>query len=169
MRQIITKLCPDHGSNTEGYLSSTKSNTYPHWLKGSVNPNHSDLNIGVSTVTHTPEGTWKYVIPSIHQHIMKGNVEGMTEDKVVPKTSLNFTTSRLSGTHQAPLSLYQDSYRNSYGEHTRHDAIPRWKSPRGGVNRAKLKFSKIITTTSRVSVRNITETAREGEKQIASK
>ena len=31
----------------------------------------------------------------------------------------------------------------------------------GGVNRAKLKFSKIITTTSRVSVRNINESARE--------
>jgi hypothetical protein len=33
----------------------------------------------------------------------------------------------------------------------------------GGVNRAKLKFSKIITTTSRVSVRNINESARERE------
>jgi hypothetical protein len=32
------------------------------------------------------------------------------------------------------------------------------------VNRAKLKFSKIITTTSRVSVRNIIESAREGVK-----
>jgi hypothetical protein len=30
-----------------------------------------------------------------------------------------------------------------------------------GVNRAKLKFSKIITTTSRVSVRNIIESTRE--------
>jgi hypothetical protein len=30
----------------------------------------------------------------------------------------------------------------------------------GGVNRAKLKFSKIITTTSRVSVRNINESVR---------
>jgi hypothetical protein len=39
----------------------------------------------------------------------------------------------------------------------------------GGVNRAKLKFSKIITTTSRVSVRNIIESAREDAKQIASK
>jgi hypothetical protein len=29
-----------------------------------------------------------------------------------------------------------------------------------GVNRAKLKFFKIITTTSRVSVRNINESAR---------
>jgi hypothetical protein len=38
----------------------------------------------------------------------------------------------------------------------------------GGVNRAKLKFSKIITTTSRVSVRNIIESVREGVKQIAS-
>jgi hypothetical protein len=37
------------------------------------------------------------------------------------------------------------------------------------VNRAKLKFSKIITTTSRVSVRNVIKSAREGAKQIASK
>jgi hypothetical protein len=29
-----------------------------------------------------------------------------------------------------------------------------------GVNRAKLKFSKIITTTSRVSVKNMNESAR---------
>jgi hypothetical protein len=33
-----------------------------------------------------------------------------------------------------------------------------------GVNRAKLKFSKIITTTSRVSVRNINESARARER-----
>jgi hypothetical protein len=37
-----------------------------------------------------------------------------------------------------------------------------------GVNRAKLKFIKLITTTSRVSVRNIIESVREGAKQIAS-
>jgi hypothetical protein len=39
----------------------------------------------------------------------------------------------------------------------------------GGVNRAKLKFTNINTTTSRVSVRNKNESAREGAKQIASK
>jgi hypothetical protein len=39
----------------------------------------------------------------------------------------------------------------------------------GGVNRAKLKFTNINTTTSRVSVRNINESVREGEKQIVSK
>jgi hypothetical protein len=38
-----------------------------------------------------------------------------------------------------------------------------------GVNRAKLKFTKLITTTSRVSIRNIIESVREGAKQIASK
>jgi hypothetical protein len=42
------------------------------------------------------------------------------------------------------------------------------KSPRGGVNRANLKFTNLITTTSRVSVRNIFESEREGAKQIAS-
>jgi hypothetical protein len=38
----------------------------------------------------------------------------------------------------------------------------------GGVNRANLKFTKLITTTTRVSVRNIIESEREGAKQIAS-
>jgi hypothetical protein len=37
------------------------------------------------------------------------------------------------------------------------------------VNRANLKFINLSTTTSRVSVRNVNESAREGEKQIASK
>jgi hypothetical protein len=37
----------------------------------------------------------------------------------------------------------------------------------GGVNRAKLKFTKLITTTSWVSVRNIIESVREGAKEIA--
>ena len=39
----------------------------------------------------------------------------------------------------------------------------------GGVNRAKLKFTNINTTTSLVSVRIINESVREGAKQIASK
>jgi hypothetical protein len=38
-----------------------------------------------------------------------------------------------------------------------------------GVNRAKLKFTKLITTTSQVSIRNVSESEREGEKQIVSK
>jgi hypothetical protein len=38
----------------------------------------------------------------------------------------------------------------------------------GGVNRAKLKFTKLITSTSRVSVKNNNESEREGAKQIAS-
>jgi hypothetical protein len=36
----------------------------------------------------------------------------------------------------------------------------------GGVNRANLKFTNLITTTSRVSVRNRNESEREGAKQI---
>jgi hypothetical protein len=39
----------------------------------------------------------------------------------------------------------------------------------GGVNRANLKFINLSTTTSRVTVRNINESEREGEKQIVSK
>jgi hypothetical protein len=55
--------------------------------------------------------------------MMKDDAEGMTEDKSILKTFLNFTTSRLSGTQQAPLHLYQNSYRNPYGKRTRRDAI----------------------------------------------
>jgi hypothetical protein len=39
----------------------------------------------------------------------------------------------------------------------------------GGVNRSNLKFINLSTTTSRVSVRNMNESERKGEKQIASK
>jgi hypothetical protein len=42
------------------------------------------------------------------------------------------------------------------------------KVAKRGVNRVKLKFTKLITTTSRVSVRNIIESEREGAKQITS-
>jgi hypothetical protein len=38
----------------------------------------------------------------------------------------------------------------------------------GGVNRANLKFTNLITTTSRVSVRNNNESEKEGAKQIVS-
>jgi hypothetical protein len=38
----------------------------------------------------------------------------------------------------------------------------------GGVNRANLKFTNLSTTTSRVSVRNMNESEREGAKQIVS-
>jgi hypothetical protein len=37
-----------------------------------------------------------------------------------------------------------------------------------GVNRVNLKFTNLITITSRVSVRNRNESEREGVKQIAS-
>jgi hypothetical protein len=37
------------------------------------------------------------------------------------------------------------------------------------VNRANLKFINLSTTTSRVSVRNINESKRKGQKQIAGK
>jgi hypothetical protein len=42
------------------------------------------------------------------------------------------------------------------------------KSRLEGVNRANLKFTNLITTTSRFSVRNIIKSEREGAKQITS-
>jgi hypothetical protein len=55
--------------------------------------------------------------------MMEGDAEGMTKDEAVLKMSLNLTMSWLSGTHQVPLRLYQNSYRNLYGKQMRHDAI----------------------------------------------
>jgi hypothetical protein len=47
--------------------------------------------------------------------------------------------------------------------------IPESRLEGGGVNRANLKFLNLSTTTSRVSVRNMNESERDGEKQIVSK
>jgi hypothetical protein len=48
----------------------------------------------------------------------------------------------------------------------KHRALIPIESRLVGVYRANLKFTKLITTTSRVSVRNINESEREGAKQI---
>jgi hypothetical protein len=51
----------------------------------------------------------------------------------------------------------------------KHQAlIPIESRLEGGVNRVNLKFTNLSTTTSRVSVRNINESEREGAKQIVS-
>jgi hypothetical protein len=50
----------------------------------------------------------------------------------------------------------------------KHWALIPIQSRLEGVNRAKLKFTKLIITTSRVSVRNISESEREGAKQNVS-
>jgi hypothetical protein len=50
----------------------------------------------------------------------------------------------------------------------KHRALIPIESRLEGVNRAKLKFTKLITTTSWVSVRNRNESEREGAKQIVS-
>jgi hypothetical protein len=54
---------------------------------------------------------------------------------------------------------------NLYLSATRCDSESRLE----GVNRANLKFINLSTTTSRVSVRNMNESEREGEKQITRK
>jgi hypothetical protein len=60
---------------------------------GLDNPSRRDLNIGVSTVTHTPEGTGQYAVTGIRLRVMKGDAKGTTEDEVVLETSLNLTLS----------------------------------------------------------------------------
>ena len=50
----------------------------------------------------------------------------------------------------------------------KHRALIPIESRLEGVNRVNLNFINLSTTTSRVSVRNIIESEREGAKQIAS-
>jgi hypothetical protein len=67
---------------------------------------------------------------------------------------------------ESPLPWREDDapvFRPSNGS---RNGCPADSRLEGGVNRAKLKFININTTTSRVSVRNINESAREGAKQI---
>jgi hypothetical protein len=66
-----------------------RSGVYPHRPVGPVNPDHGDLSIEVSTVTHTLEGIWQYAVPGIRLRMMEGDAGGMTEYEAVMKTSLN--------------------------------------------------------------------------------
>jgi hypothetical protein len=87
-----------------------RSGEYPRRPVGPLNPSCGDLSIRVSIVTHTPEGMGQYAIPGVRLRMMEGDAEGMTEYEAVLKTSVNLTTSQLSGTHQAPLRLHKNSY-----------------------------------------------------------
>jgi hypothetical protein len=60
---------------------------------GPDDPGSKDLSIGVSTVTHTPEGMRQYAIPDVRLRMMKGDAKGMTEDEVILKTSLSHAMS----------------------------------------------------------------------------
>jgi hypothetical protein len=44
--------------------------------------------------------------------MMKGDDKGMMEYEALLKTPLNLTSNLLGRTHQAPLRLYRNSYRN---------------------------------------------------------
>jgi hypothetical protein len=60
---------------------------------GPNDPGHRDLNIRVSTVTHTLEGMGQYVVLDVRLRMMKGDAKGMTEDEDVLKTSLSHAMS----------------------------------------------------------------------------
>jgi hypothetical protein len=80
----------------------------------------------------------------------------------------------IAGTGPASFGLAQphSAVPRCVRPHPRRPRVPRAGESRlegGGVNRANLKFINLSTTTSRVSVRNINESEREGEKQIVSK
>jgi hypothetical protein len=91
-----------------------------------------------------------------------------------PQTSV---FDRLAPPVQDRLRAAESGHQAQAQQDCRNTRPPRPTNPAGGhidsriegVNRAKLKFTNINTTTSRVSVRNKNESAREGEKQIASK
>jgi hypothetical protein len=73
---------------------------------------------------------------------------------------------------QFETDTFVDMQRSTYLHHISFEReTPNWVTEsrlEGGVNRANLKFTNLITTTSRVSVRNINESEREGAKQTAS-
>jgi hypothetical protein len=60
---------------------------------GPDNLSHKDLSIGVSTVTHAPEGMGQYAIPGIRLRMMKCDAKEMTKDEAILHTSLNLTSS----------------------------------------------------------------------------
>jgi hypothetical protein len=74
-------------------MSNTTTDTYPRSPMGSDNSSRRDLNIEVSTVTHTLDGTGQYTIPGICLSMMKGDAKGMMGDEVVLKTSLSHAMS----------------------------------------------------------------------------
>jgi hypothetical protein len=59
-RHDITEPCLDRGSDAEGSLSGRTTNTYPYRSMGPNNHDRRTLNIRVSIVTHTLEGTGQY-------------------------------------------------------------------------------------------------------------
>jgi hypothetical protein len=65
-----------------------------------------------------------YAIPGVRLRMMKGDTKGLTEDEDALKTSLNLTSRWLNRAYQAPLCLYQNSYRNPYDEQPRRYSIP---------------------------------------------
>jgi hypothetical protein len=64
--------------------------------------------------------------------------------------------------------LGYDSNTKAYRVFNKSSGLVEVESRLEGVNRANLKFTNLITTTKRVSVRNINESEREGAKQIVS-
>jgi hypothetical protein len=83
--------------------------------------------------------------------------------------SLSVACSGLVAGHHLLLGVISRHHFERLGSNEAPGFDTNWKSPRGGVNRANLKFINLSTTTSRVSVRNMNESEREGEKQIMSK
>jgi hypothetical protein len=64
-----------------------------------------DLSTRVFTVTHTLERTRQYPILGVYLRVLDSDVRGMSEDEVVPDTTLNLTISLLCGTHQGTIAL----------------------------------------------------------------
>jgi hypothetical protein len=89
-----------------------------------------------------------------------GNVR-LTKVLMDGDSSLNIIYAETLGLLQIDLSTIR------VGAAPFHGIIPESRLE-GVVNRANLKFNNLITTTSRVSVRNNNESERESAKQIAS-
>jgi hypothetical protein len=91
----------------------------PSLTRGPINSSHRGHNTGVPTVAHTPERTRQYTIPTIYLRVFVNDTRGMTEDKVVPDTTLDLTINPLCVTRQVPQRWNQASYMDSYTERIR--------------------------------------------------
>jgi hypothetical protein len=96
---------------------------------GPLNPNHGDLNIEVSTLTHVPGRTGRYIIPGVYLHMLEGDARSMTRDEAAPSMTLNPTVSLPCGTRKEPLHQHRTRYKDSYAGWKKRYAIPGVRQP----------------------------------------
>jgi hypothetical protein len=166
-RHNITKPRLDRTYSSKRSLADTmehprvRRRTYPHWLAGSINSSRGDLITGVSTVAHTPERMRQYPILGVYLRTLDSDVWGMAKDEAVLNRTLNLVVSPLRGTRQVPQRWHRASYKDSYRERTRWNAIlgarqcTTLRTTLGGLT---IRRQQAVTTPSRIRVPTVKPT-----------